>query len=105
MCIVLPTVNCMPSGLSESAKARKSTGVAIRQDLQCDQELEGFVTLRYGEVGLLFGIESGDLMAETAFFRENHKLGVAFAAGIPLFQVARMQFHPLNALLQQEAAE
>ncbi|KAG2985214.1 hypothetical protein PC129_g17650 [Phytophthora cactorum] len=46
MCIVLPTVNCMPSGLSESAKARKSTGVAIRQDLQCDQELEGFVTLR-----------------------------------------------------------
>ncbi|KAG2805162.1 hypothetical protein PC111_g17949, partial [Phytophthora cactorum] len=58
-----------------------------------------------GEVGLLFGIESGDLMAETAFFRENHKLGVAFAAGIPLFQVARMQFHPLNALLQQEAAE
>ncbi|KAG3063722.1 hypothetical protein PC122_g18772, partial [Phytophthora cactorum] len=40
-----------------------------------------------GEVGLLFGIESGDLMAETAFFRENHKLGVAFAAGIPLFQV------------------
>ncbi|KAG2894002.1 hypothetical protein PC116_g22812, partial [Phytophthora cactorum] len=92
MCIVLPTVNCMPSGLSESAKARKSTGVAIRQDL-------------HGEVGLLFGIESGDLMAETAFFRENHKLGVAFAAGIPLFQVARMQFHPLNALLQQEAAE
>ncbi|KAF1793712.1 Protein prenyltransferase, alpha subunit [Phytophthora cactorum] len=25
--------------------------------------------------------------------------------GIPLFQAARMQFHPLNALLQQEAAE
>ncbi|KAG6956201.1 hypothetical protein JG688_00011528, partial [Phytophthora aleatoria] len=85
MCIVLPTVNCTLSGLSESAKARKSTGVAIRQDLQCDQELEGFVTLRYGEVGLLFGLESSDLMAETAFFLENHKLGVAFAAGIPLF--------------------
>ncbi|KAF1776571.1 Protein prenyltransferase, alpha subunit [Phytophthora cactorum] len=92
MCIVLPTVNCTLSGLSESAKARKSTGVAIRQDL-------------HGEVGLLFGIESSDLMAKTAFFLENHKLGVAFAAGIPLFQAARMQFHPLNALLQQEAAE
>ncbi|KAG3137756.1 hypothetical protein C6341_g20893, partial [Phytophthora cactorum] len=67
--------------------------------------LVGISTCELGEVGLLFGIESGDLMAETAFFRENHKLGVAFAAGIPLFQVARMQFHPLNALLQQEAAE
>ncbi|KAG7375471.1 hypothetical protein PHYPSEUDO_001084 [Phytophthora pseudosyringae] len=55
------------------------------------------------EVGLLFGIEAGDLTPETAFFLEDHKLGVAFAAGIPLFQAARTQFHPLNALLQQEA--
>ncbi|KAI9979452.1 hypothetical protein PInf_023187 [Phytophthora infestans] len=57
------------------------------------------------EVGLLFGIESSDLTTETAFFLEDHKLGVAFAAGIPLFQAARTQFHPLNALLQQEAPE
>ncbi|ETI36747.1 hypothetical protein F441_17063 [Phytophthora nicotianae CJ01A1] len=57
------------------------------------------------EVGLLFGIEPSDLTPETAFFLENHKLGVAFAAGIPLFHAARTQFHPLNKLLQQEAAE
>ncbi|KAG3044385.1 hypothetical protein PI124_g24758, partial [Phytophthora idaei] len=48
---------------------------------------------------------SSDLTPETAFVLENHKLGVAFAAGTPLFQAARVQFHPLNALLQQEAAE
>lgn len=57
------------------------------------------------EVGLLFGTEASDLTPETAFFLEEHKLGVAFAAGIPLFQAARTQFHPLNALLQQEAVE
>ncbi|KAG2883336.1 hypothetical protein PC119_g20196, partial [Phytophthora cactorum] len=38
------------------------------------------------EVGLLFGLESSDLTPETAFVLEDHKLGVAFAAGIPLFQ-------------------
>lgn len=57
------------------------------------------------EVGLLSGIEQSDLTPETAFFLEEHKLGVAFAAGIPLFRAARAQFHPLNALLQQEATE
>ncbi|KAG6580032.1 prenyltransferase alpha subunit repeat-containing protein 1 protein [Phytophthora cinnamomi] len=57
------------------------------------------------EVGLLFGVEQSDLTPESAFFLEEHKLGVAFAAGIPLFQAARTQFHPLNALLEQEAAE
>ncbi|POM66529.1 Rab-protein geranylgeranyltransferase [Phytophthora palmivora] len=57
------------------------------------------------EVGLLFGIESSDLTPETAFFLEDHKLGVAFAAGIPLFQAARTQFHLLNALLLQEEDE
>lgn len=57
------------------------------------------------EVGLLFGVEQSDLTPETAFFLEEHKLGVAFAAGIPLFQAARTQFHPLNALLQQGADE
>jgi hypothetical protein len=54
------------------------------------------------EVGLLFGVEQSGLTTETAFFLEEHKLGVAFAAGIPLFQSARSQFHPLNALLQQD---
>ncbi|KAK1928766.1 Protein prenyltransferase alpha subunit repeat-containing protein 1 [Phytophthora citrophthora] len=57
------------------------------------------------EVGLLFGTEASDLTPESAFFLEEHKLGVAFAAGIPLFQAARTQFHLLNALLQQEADE
>ncbi|KAF1793694.1 Protein prenyltransferase, alpha subunit [Phytophthora cactorum] len=81
-----------PSGLSESAKARKSTGVAIRQDLQCDQELEGFYDSRYRCLDFLPSVA-------------RPQARVAFAAGIPLFQAARMQFHPLNALLQQEAAE
>ncbi|KAE8887022.1 hypothetical protein PF003_g29084 [Phytophthora fragariae] len=57
------------------------------------------------EVGLLFGIEQSDLTPETAFFLDEHKLGVTFAAGIQLFQAARTQFHALNALLQQEAAD
>ncbi|KAL3660244.1 hypothetical protein V7S43_014774 [Phytophthora oleae] len=57
------------------------------------------------EVGLLFGTEASDLTPETAFFLEEHKLGVAFTAGIPLFQAARAQFYSLNALLQQEAVE
>ncbi|EEY60557.1 uncharacterized protein PITG_13276 [Phytophthora infestans T30-4] len=54
MCIVLPCVNCTLSGLSELAKARKDTGVAIRQDLQCDQELENFLTLQdiYEQYGM-----------------------------------------------------
>ncbi|KAG3168871.1 hypothetical protein PI126_g3094 [Phytophthora idaei] len=69
MCIVLPTVNCTLSGLSESAKARKSS---IRQDLQCDQELEDFVTLKdiyeqYGmdtawELRLLYHFSQGTIV-------------------------------------------
>ncbi|KAL4130372.1 hypothetical protein PRIC2_006372 [Phytophthora ramorum] len=57
------------------------------------------------EVGLLFGVEQNDLTPDSAFFLEDHKLGVAFAAGTPLFQAARTQFHVLNALLQREALE
>ncbi|KAH7482417.1 hypothetical protein PRIC1_006804 [Phytophthora ramorum] len=55
MCIVLPTVNCTLSGLSSAAtKARKNGDIAIRQDLQCDQELEDYVTLRdiYQQYGM-----------------------------------------------------
>ncbi|CAI5701504.1 unnamed protein product [Peronospora effusa] len=54
MCIVLPTVNCTLSGLSESAKAQKSVDVVIRQDLQCDQEVEDYVTLKdiYQQYGM-----------------------------------------------------
>ena len=54
MCIVLPTVNCTLSGLSESAKAQKSVGIVIRQDLQCDQEVEDYVTLNdiYQQYGM-----------------------------------------------------
>ncbi|KAG6973601.1 hypothetical protein JG687_00000796 [Phytophthora cactorum] len=69
MCIVLPTVNCTLSGLSKSAKARKSS---IRQDLQCDQELEDFVTLKdiyeqYGmgtawELRLLYHFSQGTIV-------------------------------------------
>ncbi|ETN02151.1 hypothetical protein PPTG_16785 [Phytophthora nicotianae INRA-310] len=78
LCIVLPTVNCTLSGLSESAKARKSTGVAIRQDLQCDQELEDFVTLKdiyeqYGmgsawELRLLYHFSQGTIVNGIARF-------------------------------------
>ncbi|KAF1793681.1 Zinc finger, C3HC4 RING-type [Phytophthora cactorum] len=78
MCIVLPTMNCTLSGLSESAKARKSTGVAIRQDLQCDQELEDFVTLKdiyeqYGigtawELRLLYHFSQGTIVNGIARF-------------------------------------
>ncbi|KAL7681246.1 putative protein prenyltransferase, alpha subunit [Plasmopara halstedii] len=57
------------------------------------------------EVGLLFGIEARDLTPETAFTLENHKLGVAFAAGKPLFQAARLQFHVLNARFQEKVTE
>ncbi|OWY94858.1 hypothetical protein PHMEG_00035294 [Phytophthora megakarya] len=57
------------------------------------------------EVGLLFGLDASVLTPATAFFLEDRKLGVAFAAGMPLFQAARTQFHQLNALLQQEASE
>ncbi|KAG7388890.1 E3 ubiquitin-protein ligase RING2 [Phytophthora pseudosyringae] len=78
MCIVLPTVNCTLSGLSESVKARKSSGVAIRQDLQCDQELEDFVTLQdiyeqYGmdtawELRLLYHFSPGTIVNGIARF-------------------------------------
>uniref|UniRef100_A0AAV1VDH3 Uncharacterized protein n=1 Tax=Peronospora matthiolae TaxID=2874970 RepID=A0AAV1VDH3_9STRA len=57
------------------------------------------------EIGLLFGLEPSDLMTDSAFVLENHKLGVAFAAGLALFQAARTQFHPLNDLLRQEAVQ
>ncbi|KAE9145323.1 hypothetical protein PF006_g9810 [Phytophthora fragariae] len=78
MCIVLPTVNCSLSGLSAAAKARKSGDVAIRQDLQCDQELEDFVTLRdiyqqYGmgtewELRLLYHFSPGTIVNGIAQF-------------------------------------
>ncbi|KAG6580035.1 E3 ubiquitin-protein ligase RING2-A [Phytophthora cinnamomi] len=78
MCIVLPTVNCSLSGLSEAAKARKSGDVAIRQDLQCDQELEDFVTLKdiyqqYGmgtewELRLLYHFSPGTIVNGIAKF-------------------------------------
>ncbi|KAI9913888.1 hypothetical protein PsorP6_005849 [Peronosclerospora sorghi] len=57
------------------------------------------------EVGLLFDIKQNDLTAETAFFLENHKLGVAFVAGTSLFLAARAKFQSFNAQLQQEATE
>lgn len=76
MCIVLPNVNCTLSGLSESAKKRKS--VAIRQDLQCDQELEDFVNLKdiydqYGmgtawELRLLYHFSPGTIVNGIAQF-------------------------------------
>ncbi|CAH0522408.1 unnamed protein product [Peronospora belbahrii] len=78
MCIVLPTVNCMLSGLSESAKAQESASVVIRQDLQCDQELEDYVTLhdiyqQYGmgtawELRLLYHFSSGTIVNGIAHF-------------------------------------
>ncbi|POM66530.1 MRNA polyadenylation-related protein [Phytophthora palmivora] len=78
MCIVLPTVNCTLSGLTSSAKARKNAGVAIRQDLQCDQEIADFVTLRdiyeqYGmgmtwELRLLYHFSSGTIVNGIAQF-------------------------------------
>ncbi|RMX62691.1 hypothetical protein DD238_008085 [Peronospora effusa] len=57
------------------------------------------------EIGLLFGIEQSDVTPDTAFCLENHKLGVAFTAGVSLFQAARTKFHMLNVLLQQKAVE
>ncbi|TDH70478.1 hypothetical protein CCR75_000369 [Bremia lactucae] len=76
MCIVLPTINCTLSGLSETAKARKS--VAIRQDLQCDQELEDFLRLKdiyeqYGmgmawELQLLYHFSPGTIVHGLAQF-------------------------------------
>ncbi|OWZ07328.1 hypothetical protein PHMEG_00020289 [Phytophthora megakarya] len=76
MCIVLPTVNCTLSGLK--TKARKSVGVAIRQDLLCDQELEDFVTIKdiyeqYGmgtkwELRLLYHFSSGTIVNGIAQF-------------------------------------
>ncbi|KAI9912951.1 hypothetical protein PsorP6_005850 [Peronosclerospora sorghi] len=78
MCIVLPNVNCTLSGLNESAKARKSTDDTIRQDLQCDQELQDFVTLKdiyeqYGmgmawELRLLYHFSSGTIVNGIAQF-------------------------------------
>ncbi|GMF30633.1 unnamed protein product [Phytophthora lilii] len=54
MCIVLPTVNCTLSGLSSAAAKAKGGDVAIRRDLQCDQELEDYVTLNdiYQQYGM-----------------------------------------------------
>ncbi|KAI9907277.1 hypothetical protein PsorP6_004589 [Peronosclerospora sorghi] len=49
------------------------------------------------EVGLLFDIEQSDLTAETAFFLENHKLGVAFVDETSLSLAARTKFQSLNA--------
>ncbi|DAZ93714.1 TPA: hypothetical protein N0F65_009640 [Lagenidium giganteum] len=49
------------------------------------------------EIGLVFGLEEADVTAENAFVLEEHKLGVAFAAGAALFREARTLFHPLNA--------
>ncbi|CAI5730126.1 unnamed protein product [Peronospora destructor] len=76
MCIVLPTVNCTLSGLSESATAQKSVGVVIRQDLQCDQEVEDYVTLediyqQYGmgtdwELRLLYHFSSDTIVNDIA---------------------------------------
>uniref|UniRef100_M4BE16 RING-type E3 ubiquitin transferase n=1 Tax=Hyaloperonospora arabidopsidis (strain Emoy2) TaxID=559515 RepID=M4BE16_HYAAE len=78
LCIVLPTVNCTLSGLSELAKKRKSGGGGIRQDLLCDQELEDFVTIRdiyqqYGmstdwELRLLYHFSSGTIINGIARF-------------------------------------
>ncbi|KAF1780270.1 hypothetical protein GQ600_1510 [Phytophthora cactorum] len=60
MCIVLPTVNCTLSGLSKSAKARKSS---IRQDLQCDQELEDFYGMGTAwELRLLYHFSQGTIV-------------------------------------------
>ncbi|CAI5724282.1 unnamed protein product [Hyaloperonospora brassicae] len=78
LCIVLPTVNCKLSGLSERAKNRKSAGSGIRQDLLCDQELEDFVTIndiyqQYGmgidwELRLLYHFSSDTIINGIARF-------------------------------------
>lgn len=51
------------------------------------------------EIGLLFDVALEDLTPDTAFVYEDHKLGVAFCAGVPLFQEARTRFHELNPSL------
>ncbi|CAI5730132.1 unnamed protein product [Peronospora destructor] len=76
MCIVLPTVNCTLSGLSELATAQKNVGVVIRQDLQCDQKVEDYVTLediyqQYGmgtdwELRLLYHFSSDTIVNDIA---------------------------------------
>ncbi|KAF4325097.1 hypothetical protein JM18_000605 [Phytophthora kernoviae] len=76
MCIVLPKVNCKLSGLSSSTKTLSSSGV--RQDLQCDQELEDFVTVKdiyqqYGmgtewELRLLYHFSPGTIVNGLAQF-------------------------------------
>eukprot|EP00644_Phytophthora_capsici_P008569 jgi/Phyca11/566145/estExt2_Genewise1.C_PHYCAscaffold_200202 len=81
LCIVLPTVNCSLSGLT--AKARTTSGVSIRQDLKCDQELEDFVKLQdiydqYGmgtawELRLLYHFSSGTIVNGIARFVTNTK--------------------------------
>ena len=78
LCIVLPTVNCKLSGLSERAKNRKSAGSGIRQDLLCDQELEDFVAIndiyqQYGmgtdwELRLLYHFSSDTIINGIARF-------------------------------------
>ncbi|KAK1928765.1 E3 ubiquitin-protein ligase RING2-A [Phytophthora citrophthora] len=79
MCVVLPTVNCSLSGLT--AKAKTTSGVAIRQDLKCDQELEDFVKLQdiydqYGmgtawELRLLYHFSPGTIVNGIAHFVKN----------------------------------
>ncbi|KAL3660243.1 hypothetical protein V7S43_014773 [Phytophthora oleae] len=79
LCVVLPTVNCSLSGLT--AKARTTSGVSIRQDLKCDQELEDFVKLQdiydqYGmgtawELRLLYHFSPGTIVNGIARFVAN----------------------------------
>jgi hypothetical protein len=40
-----------------------------------------------------------DLTPDSAFVYAEHKLGVAFCAGVPLFREARSRFHSLSPLL------
>lgn len=51
------------------------------------------------EIGLLFDVAREDLTPASAFAYGEHKLGVAFCAGVPLFQQARTRFHQLNPQL------
>ncbi|KAG7400635.1 E3 ubiquitin-protein ligase RING2 [Phytophthora boehmeriae] len=76
MCIVLPKVNCKLSGLAASTKTSGCS--RLRQDLQCDQELEDFVTVKdiyqqYGmgtewELRLLYHFSPGTIVNGLAQF-------------------------------------
>lgn len=56
---------------------------------------------RSDEIGLLFGVAEEDLTLDSALVYAEHKLGVAFCAGAPLFRQARTRFHELNSDLAE----